>query len=316
MLPTRSGSIRLFKLFGISVYLHWSWLIAAAYFMSNGRENYSSPVWNVFEYLSLFLIVLMHEFGHSLACRSVGGQADQIFLWPLGGVAYVSPPQRPGAMLWSIAAGPLVNVCLVPVLGLTLYLGGELGWMDATPQPDYYLLIRSVFIINLTLLIFNLAPIYPLDGGQILRSLLWFLFGRANSLIAAAVIGFTGMAGLILVGIIWAVVSGDAGAFAWPAIMSVFILLNCWAGLKHGLALARLAKAPRRGGFACPVCHVQPPWGKFWFCQRCRTKFDTFETMAVCPNCTTQFNATSCPECGRVTPIRDWMQTAAPPPLP
>ena len=68
------------------------------------------------EYLALFVIVLLHEFGHALACRQVGGQADQIVLWPLGGVAYVAPPPRPGATLWSIAAGPLVNVVLVPVL--------------------------------------------------------------------------------------------------------------------------------------------------------------------------------------------------------
>jgi Zn-dependent protease len=68
------------------------------------------------EYLALFSIVLMHEFGHALACRQVGGTADQILLWPFGGVAYVNPPQRPGAMLWSIAAGPLVNVALFPLL--------------------------------------------------------------------------------------------------------------------------------------------------------------------------------------------------------
>ena len=49
---------------------------------------------------------MLHEFGHALACRQVGGQADLIVLWPLGGVAYVNPPPRPGALLWSIAAGP------------------------------------------------------------------------------------------------------------------------------------------------------------------------------------------------------------------
>ena len=77
-------------------------------------ERYSSIGWNVAEYLALFLIVTIHEFGHALACRQVGGQANQIVLWPLGGVAYVNPPQRPGATLWSIAAGPLVNVVLAP----------------------------------------------------------------------------------------------------------------------------------------------------------------------------------------------------------
>ena len=59
------------------------------------RGEYSSFIWNVLEYLTLFAIVLMHEFGHPLACRSVGGKADQIILWPLGGVAYVDPPPAP-----------------------------------------------------------------------------------------------------------------------------------------------------------------------------------------------------------------------------
>src|SRR5437016_10121848 len=82
-----------------------------------GRAGkYGSLTWNVLEYLALFIIVLLHEFGHALACRQVGGKADQIVLWPLGGVAYVAPPQRPGATLWSIVAGPLVNVILAPIL--------------------------------------------------------------------------------------------------------------------------------------------------------------------------------------------------------
>ena len=72
-------------------------------------------MWSVLECLALFLIVLIHEFGHQLACRQVGGKTHDIILWPLGGVAYVSPPQRPGAQLWSIAAGPLVNVVLFPM---------------------------------------------------------------------------------------------------------------------------------------------------------------------------------------------------------
>jgi Zn-dependent protease len=109
------GSFRLFRLAGIDVYLHWSWLLAAVVLISFRKGSYGSPVWNVAEYLALFGIVLLHEFGHSLACRSVGGQADTIVLWPLGGIAFVAPPPRPGAVLWSIAAGPLVNVLLVPV---------------------------------------------------------------------------------------------------------------------------------------------------------------------------------------------------------
>src|SRR5664279_846261 len=115
-MPQRQGSIRLFHFLGIDVFLHWSWFLLAVIEIQSRVGKYTSVVWNVLEYLALFLIVLTHEYGHALACRQVGGRANQIVLWPLGGVAYVDPPQRPGATLWSIAAGPLVNVVLLPVL--------------------------------------------------------------------------------------------------------------------------------------------------------------------------------------------------------
>src|SRR5271155_6064338 len=131
---SRQGTIRLFRFAGIDVFLHWSWFVFAMYEIRGGVSNYSSVTWNVLEYLSLFLIVLLHEFGHSLACRQVGGQANQIILWPLGGVAYVNPPQRPGATLWSIAAGPLVNVALGVILFIVGSLSRPLGWAEAAPD--------------------------------------------------------------------------------------------------------------------------------------------------------------------------------------
>ncbi len=97
------------------MFLHWSWFLVAVYEINSQSRRYSSIAFNILEYLSLFLIVLLHEFGHALACRQVGGTANQIVLWPLGGVAYVNPPPRPGATLWSIVAGPLVNVVLFPL---------------------------------------------------------------------------------------------------------------------------------------------------------------------------------------------------------
>src|SRR5579862_1124483 len=109
-----AGSFRIFAVAGISVYVHWSWLVVGYLELQFRKSSYTSWPWNVAEYLMLFLIVLLHEFGHAFACRQVGGRADEIMLWPLGGVAFVNPPARPGALLWSIAAGPLVNVVLVP----------------------------------------------------------------------------------------------------------------------------------------------------------------------------------------------------------
>ena len=305
MTPTRSGSIRLVRIAGINLFLHWSWFAVAAFEISSRDSRYTSLLWNVLEYLALFLLVTLHEFGHALACRQVGGQADQIVLWPLGGVAYVNPPQRPGATLWSIAAGPLVNVVLMPVLVVLWLVSRQLGWYATL--PNVYALIKAVTFINTALLCFNLLPIYPLDGGQILRSVLWFWLGRARSLMVATIIGFIGVAGLILLAI--------TRRSYWFGILSVFILLNCWRGMKQALVLARVAKIPRHTGFNCPACQTAPPVGLFWACSQCRTPFDTFVTNAVCPKCGTQFPTTRCLDCGATHPLAEW-RTAPPITLP
>src|SRR5438445_6879595 len=159
----RTGVIRLFRFAGIDVYLHFTWFLVAAIFMTDYMRRFRSPVCGVLEYVAIFVIVLIHEFGHALACRQVGGVANRIVLWPLGGIAYVNPPPRPGAVLWSIAAGPLVNVALVPIT-LGLYVWSGMGGHDAGDLPGY---LQAIFFINLGLLLFNLLPIYPLDGGQI-----------------------------------------------------------------------------------------------------------------------------------------------------
>jgi Zn-dependent protease len=302
----RQGSIRLFRVAGIDLYLHWSWFLVAAYEISGRSQNYSSVVWNVLEYLALFLIVMMHEFGHALACRQVGGTSNRIVLWPLGGVAYVDPPPRPGATLWSIAAGPLVNVALIPILAGLGVLSRSMNWAETMPNADG--LLHAVWIIDVSLLVFNMLPIYPLDGGQILRSLLWFVFGRARSLMAATIIGFIGVAGLIALAV-WM-------QSAWFGILSAFILLNCWNGLKQARALLRLAKIPRRDGFACPRCKTAPPIGNIWVCGKCQKPFDTFQSNAVCPNCSTHFAQTACLDCGGRSPISEWIvPVAVPAPL-
>ena len=297
MTPTHKGSFKLFSLAGIGVYVHWSWFLVAIYSIQFRTHEYSMMTWNVLEYLTLFLIVLTHEFGHQLACRQVGGQTHDIVLWPLGGVAYVSPPERPGAQLWSIAAGPLVNVILFPVLLVLVAVSSRLGWSDT--HPDAHEFLHNILYINIGLLIFNLLPVYPLDGGQILRSLLWFIFGRANSLLAASLIGFIGVAGLIGLALLLQSV--------WLGIMAGFILLNCWGGLNHARALARIAKLPRRAGFACPSCKTAPPLGELWRCGNCRKGFDTFLTSATCPHCGAQYSSTQCLDCGTSRPMSEWL---------
>ena len=296
-MPTgRSGSIKIFQLAGVEVFLHWSWFLVAAYMIQSQAGKYSSIFWNVLEYLGLFLIVLTHEFGHALACRSVGGIANRIVLWPLGGVAYVDPPPRPGATLWSIAAGPLVNVVLLPVFYGLFRFGQTAGWAETS--PNLMTLVYWLGLINFGLLAFNILPIFPLDGGQILRSLLWFVIGRARSLLVATVLGFVGAAAFIF----YAYKEGST----WLIIMAVFMVWNCWAGLKHALVLLKMARIPRRENFSCPTCNSSPPMGAYWRCGNCKNAFDTFASGAACPHCAAQYPETRCFDCGRAHPMNQW----------
>ena len=284
------------------MFLHWTWFLVALYEIETRKGNYDSISWNVLEYVALFAIVLMHEFGHALACRQVGGQANRIVLWPLGGVAYVAPPRRPGATLWAIAAGPLVNVVLLPLTFGAAIAGDSLGLPNSSPNAFNFLWM--IAYINAGLLAFNLLPIYPLDGGQILRSLLWFFFGRARSLMITVGVGVAGTAGLVALAIYTQSI--------WMGAVTVFMLLRCWNGFRQARILLRIEKAPLRPDRACPDCHAPPPMGDFWICHKCRTRFDTFAVGAICPKCQTQFSVTRCVNCGGSRPIGDWDPQAPP----
>ncbi|MGA8740893.1 MAG: site-2 protease family protein [Terracidiphilus sp.] len=296
MFGTGQGSFRIFRINGIDVYLNWTWFLVAIYEIEARKGRYSSVLWNVIEYLALFAIVLTHEFGHALACRSVGGTADTIMLWPLGGVAYVNPPQRPGATLWSIAAGPLVNVVLALPLAVAWKAAQASNLQDS--MPNAYHLIVAVLITDIVLLVFNILPIYPLDGGQILRSLLWFPLGRARSLLVASFLGFFGVAGLIALALVTRSI--------WTGLIAAYAGMNCWSGFKTARALRKLEQIPRRQGFACPSCRTAPPLGPVWRCNKCNSSFDTFQTGGVCPQCSARFEKTTCLDCRHQAPLSEW----------
>jgi Zn-dependent protease len=321
--PLSTRAIRLFQINGIAVSIHWTWFLVAAYEIA-GRTGYSSIAWNVVEYLGLFGIITLHEFGHALACRSVGGRADRIMLWPLGGLAFVDSPPRPGATLWSIAAGPLVNFALLPVLG-------GLALLTSGPVPsDVHSLLRAIAYINVGLLLFNLVPVYPLDGGQILRALLWFLIGRRRSVMVTAVMGLVGSAGLV-----WLALVSQS---TWLVIIAGFVGGQCINSFRVARSLGEPANAPPREGFACPSCKAVPSVGAFWTCSACGVAFDIFEPGAPastrsetttlnlsfglatashsanaatqCPNCLEDFAAVKCLQCGALAQITSWRAAA------
>jgi uncharacterized protein (TIGR03067 family) len=310
------GSIRLFRVFGIDVFLHWSWFIAA-YFQfrqrpdleadSPGWHGYSSMKWYVFEYLILFGIVLLHEFGHALACRSVGGKADRIYLWPFGGIAPINPPPRPGAFLWSIAAGPLVNLALVPVTLAAFFLSAPAGLGPGL--SDWQKFLFMVTAMNLVLLLLNLLPIYPLDGGQLLQALLWYVLGRARSLLVVTALGLPitlGLLGYALLG------PGTAAERTGLGLVAGFGVFVCLVGLQRARLLLRILKAPRREGFRCPACGTAPPAGEYWLCSRCRLRYDAFAAGGRCPGCGARASQTMCADCHQSRPFTAWRVDPAP----
>ncbi|HEV3345365.1 MAG TPA: M50 family metallopeptidase [Pirellulales bacterium] len=293
---TLKGSVRLFRVAGIDVFVHWTWLIAA-WVESSAAKRYQSPIWGVIEYLAAFGIITLHEFGHALACRQVGGKANQIVLSPLGGAALVQPPPRPGPLFWTIAAGPLVNFLLVPATVGVWFAADAAGLGNANGDAARFLL--SIAVINGVLLVFNLLPIYPLDGGRILQAVLWFIIGRAWSLRIVGALGF--VAGLGFVAL--ALASGEW----WSALIALFIASHSVGALRLAQIVSRTARAPRRAGFACPACSASPPQGEFWMCHKCRTQFDTFQHLALCPGCGEDFAVTQCPACQAQHPLPDWV---------
>lgn len=120
-----------------------------------------------------------------------------------------------------------MNVALLPILVLLRSLLVRSG--VAFENPDLYRLVVMIGYINLGILIFNLLPIYPLDGGQILRSLLWFPFGRVRSLQIASVIGLIG-GGLLT---LYAITTGSM----WLVLMTFFLLSQAVTGWRRAKAL-------------------------------------------------------------------------------
>ncbi|MCB9851626.1 MAG: site-2 protease family protein [Phycisphaerales bacterium] len=291
------GGVKIFEAFGIDVYLHWTWFLAAYYFYQQTVEEnaYHNPLWALAEVGALFAIVLIHEFGHALACRSVGGTALHIMLWPLGGAAFVDPPMRPGASLWTTAAGPLVNVVFVPIFFVLAF------YVDVSSfSPDLATFFDYLFFMNLVLLIFNMLPIYPLDGGRILRELLWFVTSASTSLTIAAYVGLVGVAGLL--GIAIFLQDFFLGAIAF------FAGVQCKNGLEEAKRL-KYQEPVRRSivpdMISCPDCRQAPPIGPHWMCE-CGRPFDMLGDNGRCPHCERVYAFVVCPYCQHQASLLDW----------
>jgi Zn-dependent protease len=190
------GSIKLFRLFGIPVYIHVTFLVLPLLFYINAGAK------GVFLVLFVFSCVTAHELFHSLTAKRFGVQVRGITLFPIGGVAsIVSYPRKPRHEFFIALAGPAFNIVFGIVFFYPLYriLGPEVLFRPSLrtwPQTIAY-----AFWINPSLALFNLLPAFPMDGGRVLRAILSrrFSFRRATQIAVgignffALLFGFVGI---------------------------------------------------------------------------------------------------------------------------
>ncbi|MBU0617864.1 MAG: hypothetical protein KKI02_09115 [Planctomycetes bacterium] len=245
-----NASFKVGRLFDINIRVHILFLLFIAW-----RLIQAGSAWlAVAVFLgALFGIVLLHEFGHCFGARSVGGHAENILMWPLGGLAYAHAPMTPWAQFVTVACGPLVNLVLCVISGaivltqthmyelilLNPFRGillppGDISWVGY---------VWVLYQVNLLLLAFNILPIYPLDGGQLFQCLLWPFVGLQQAMKTACQLGLAGCIGLAIWGL-----SQERGSML--IFIAIFGGFTCWQRLqmlRYGMvADERIKYAPYR----------------------------------------------------------------------
>lgn len=230
-----SWSVPFFTFAGIRVRIHLIYIIIiATRLIWPFQDGVRGFAFEAFAMASLFILVLLHEFGHCFACRWVGGEADRILMWPLGGLAYCRPPHNWRAALITTVGGPGVNVALITIIGAALLLMGA-PWQALAFNPfDPNAVLRREFFtfdtsyarylvwwayyMNLVLLLFNmLLPMFPMDCGRVVQELLWPRVGYRKSMLIATNLG------LILALVI--------GIFALTANQTILFTVCVFAGI-------------------------------------------------------------------------------------
>lgn len=202
----------------------------------------------------LFLSILLHEFGHVFAARAVGGDCEEVVLWPLGGLAMCDLPHQTRAHFLTALAGPLVNLVLCVLAAA--FLVGQSVWPPLNPFTHhlvfprivsltggeeivgtwYQLLAARIFLWNWVLFLLNLLPAYPLDGGRMLHAVLWSRSDERTAAGTTAYVGFVVMLILVI-----AAIYQDA---VLVLMLAAFIYVNCRAMVlfaegvnEHGFAI-------------------------------------------------------------------------------
>jgi Zn-dependent protease/CBS domain-containing protein len=215
---------RLFRLVGIPIYVDLSWLlifVLVAYSLTD-QFSHDAPGLTWYEYVALavvtavafFSCIVLHELGHAVVARATGLPMRGITLFIFGGVAEMTEePKSAGGEFVMAIAGPVVSAILGGVFLLLWAVGSAASW----PEPAL-VAFKYLGAINVMLLLFNLVPAFPLDGGRVLRSILWGVTGNLRkSTYWASLLG-RGFAWLLILGGIFRILGGDLNGLWWMLI--------------------------------------------------------------------------------------------------
>jgi Zn-dependent protease/predicted transcriptional regulator len=217
-------SWRVGRLFGIDIFVHFTFVLLLAFVGLSGYSiggDAASAVTGIGMVAAVFGIIVLHELGHALAARYYGIPTRDITLLPIGGVARLERmPEKPVQELVVALAGPAVNVVLAGIFGAVAIAQGLLG--SGTPGSLGSELVVHLFAINVGLVVFNMLPAFPMDGGRVLRALLAMPLGQVRATEIAGAIGRVMAVLFVLVGIfgIPGFMSGNlmlalVGVFVW-----------------------------------------------------------------------------------------------------
>jgi stage IV sporulation protein FB len=200
-------SITIARVAGSEIRIHLTFLILLAWvgFAEYANGGPAAALDGVLFIIAVFACVVLHELGHAIAARRYGITTPDITLLPIGGLARLSRiPEKPGEEIVIAIAGPLVNVVIAAVLILILGARFDPATMGDIEQSAPGFLTRLA-AVNIWLVLFNLIPAFPMDGGRVLRALLAFRMGRRRATELAARIG----QGLAFFFGFWGLMSGN-----------------------------------------------------------------------------------------------------------
>lgn len=215
---------------GIDVFIHATFLLIVGWYgftYWQETRTLAGALEGVVFILLLFLAVTLHEYGHALTARKFGVKTRDITLYPIGGVARLERmPEKPIQELWVALAGPAVNVVIAAVLFVYLFITNALVPFSQLTLTTGSFIERLMFV-NISLVLFNLIPAFPMDGGRVLRAILAMNMDYVRATQIAATVG-QGLAFLF----------GLAGLFGNPALL--FIAFFVWVGASQEASLVQV----------------------------------------------------------------------------